>query len=67
LVDRLRYDTTSVFADRLASLEAVGAVRGDEYTAYPADLALRHRRRTGRRGVPAEGRLARDRVLVTKG
>lgn len=36
LVGRLLYDTKSVFTDQLASVEAVSAARGDEYT----DLAL---------------------------
>jgi bifunctional enzyme CysN/CysC len=36
LIGRLLYDTKSIFEDQLASVEAVSAARGDEYT----DLAL---------------------------
>src|SRR5215813_13124603 len=32
LIGRLLYDTKSIFADQLASVEAVSAARGDEYT-----------------------------------
>src|SRR4026209_2445623 len=32
LIGRLLYDTKSIFSDQLASVEAVSAARGDEYT-----------------------------------